>query len=263
MQMVGKHIRGGGERRGGVLAGCLIALAIVGVLVIAGGVFVAMNWRTWAGDGVNTLVEQGVSQSSLPESEKQEVMAVVSNFTNDFKAKKVSLEEFGKVLEELTQSPIMPAMIVMGIETKYITASDLSDEEKAQGSKDLNRFVRGVAEGQISQTKIDDVTEPISAEIDDPNKMSIHTGNLNVEIKAPANVTDDELRAFLANAKAEADAAGIPDEKVEVDWSDEIQAAIDRALGRAPALSDSTDEDAGDDAEHDDNEHDSETESDG
>lgn len=253
-RMIGKRT----HRRGGVLAGCLIALAIVGVLVVGAGIYAAMNWRTWASNGVNTIVEKGIEQSSLPDSEKQEVMAVVNSFTGEFESGDVSVEDFFKVLEQLGQSPVMPAMIVMGIEESYISDSELTDEEKADGSKQLSRFVRGVAEGTISQTKIDDVTEPIHAPMDATDKVAIHTGNINVELKNPKSVTTEELRTFLANAKAEADAAEIPDEKVEIDWSDELQLAIDRALGRAPQLPEAepeaeahADDDADDAAEED------------
>jgi hypothetical protein len=232
MQYFRKHT----QRRGGVLAGCLIALAVVGVLVVALGIYAAMNWRGWASGAMNTAVEKGLAQSSLPEAEKQEVLAVVTSFTDEFEAGDISMEQFAKVMEELSKSPVLPAMIVMGIEKSYITDSELTDEEKADGSKQLSRFVRGVSEETISQTKIDDVTEPIHAAMSDPKKVSIHAGNINLELKQPGDVSTEELRAFLANAKAEADAASVPDEKIEVDWSDELQLAIDKALGRAPAL---------------------------
>lgn len=247
MQMAGRMMTNRTPRRGGVLAGCLIALAVVGVLVAGVSIYVMMNWRGWMSNGVNRVVEDGLAQSSIPEAEKQEVMSVVTSFTADFTAGEVSLEDFAKVLEQLTKSPVMPAMIVVGIEEGYIAKSDLTDEEKADGSKQLSRFVRGVSEGTISQTKIDDVTEPIHAELSDGDKMSIHAGNINVDIKNPDKVTVEELRAFIANAKAEADAAGVPDEKTEIDWSAEIQGAIDRALGRAPALPESGGDDAADD----------------
>ena len=194
MQMIG-HMNGvRSRRRGGVLAGCLIALAIVGVIVVGVGIYAAMNWRTWASDLANTIVEKGVEQSSLPEAEKLEVMGVVNTFTGEFEAGDVSVEDFFKVLEQLGESPVMPAMIVMGVEKSYITDSELTDEEKADGSKQLGRFVRGVAAGTISQTKIDDVTQPIHAQMSDSDKVSIHTGNLNVDLKNPENVTSQEPR---------------------------------------------------------------------
>ncbi|MDQ7012466.1 MAG: hypothetical protein Q9O74_01055 [Planctomycetota bacterium] len=239
-------------RRGGVLGGCLVALAIVGVVLIAGGIYVATNWRGWASTGVNRLVETGLNQSSIPDAEQQEVMAVVGAFTDEFEAGDISVEQFIQVAEKLAESPVMPAMIVMGIQQSYLAESELTDEEKADGSKQLSRFVRGLSEEKISTTKIDDVTEPIHAAPGDADMFAIHSNNLNIELKNPSKVTADELRAFLANAKAAADEADVPDEKIEIDWSDELQAAIDRGLGRAPALPEAGDNEAGDDESGDD-----------
>lgn len=250
MQHVSKHTR----RRGGILGGCLIALAIIGVVLIAGGIFVAMNWRGWASSGVNKIVQKGLEESSIPDAEQQEVLAVVGSFTDEFEAGDISVEQFAKVVDELTKSPVMPAMIVMGIDQSYLADSELSDEEKADGAKQLSRFVRGLSEEKIPQTRIDDVTEPIHANPGDADRFAIHSNNLNIELKSPSKVTADELRAFLANAKAEADAADMPDETIEIDWSDEVQGAIDRALGRAPALPESDGDGAGEQESGDDDE---------
>ncbi|HZW08859.1 MAG TPA: hypothetical protein VFF69_03065 [Phycisphaerales bacterium] len=230
-----------GMRRGGVLAGCLIAAAVVAILLVIGAVFVAMNWRSWTSQALHSAVQAAVSESALPAQEQQEVMAVADEFTAEFKAGEVSAAQFGQVLKQVSESPIMPAMVVMGVERSYIEKSSLSPEEKAEGAKHLSRFVRGVREGKISQTKIDDVTEPIHAPIGSSDKVAIHAGNINVELKQPEDVKPEELSRFLANAKAEADAAGIPDEKFEIDWSEELRGAIDRAMGRAePAADEAT-----------------------
>ena len=223
-----------GNRRGGVIAGCLIALGVLLVILVIVGIIVAVNWRSWTSRGLHSLVQTGVSSSAMPAEEQSEVMAVVDKFTAQFEAGDVSARQFGNVFKELAESPIIPAMIVMSVEADYITKSTLGDEEKATGSKDLSRFVRGVYDGSISQTKIDDVTEPIHAAMGASNKIAVHSGNVNIELKRPEDVTPEELRQFLANAKAEADKAGVPDERFEIDWSDELQKVIDRATGRAP-----------------------------
>lgn len=224
-----------GVRTGGILAGCLVAVGVIVVLLVIGGVILALNWRSWTSKGMQSIVQAAVDKSTLPEAEKQEVLAVVDEFTAEFEAGDVTASQFGRVFEELTKSPLIPAMLVMSVDSGYIAKSELTPEEKTEGSKNLSRFVRGVFDGSISQTKIDDVTEPIHAEPNDANKVSIHTNNINLELKAPESVKPEELRAFLANADAEADAAGVPDERFEVDWSAELQSAIDRAMGRAPA----------------------------
>jgi hypothetical protein len=50
-------------------------------------------------------------------------------------------------------------------------------------------------------------------------------------------VTDDQLRAFLAAAKTEADEANVPEELEPFDPSDEIKSIIDEAMAEpvAPA----------------------------
>jgi hypothetical protein len=222
-----------GTRRGGVLAGCLVALAVVGVLVAAGVIYASMHWRGWAGAGMRNVVTKAVEAASLPEQEKAEIVAVVDGFVADFERGDVTLEQLTKVGEEVAKSPLMPAMVIGGVNHEYIAGSDLPEEEKAAGSESLSRFVRGVFEGTISQTRIDDVTEPIHAPPGSSNKVSINAGNLSVQLKASEDVTTEELRAFLANAKAEADAAGVPEGRFEIDWSEELRLAIDRALGRA------------------------------
>ncbi len=73
--------------------------------------------------------------------------------------------------------------------------------------------------------------------------MRINANNLNLELKMPEDVTPEELQAFLANCKSQADDAGVAPERYEIDMAAEFSAAIDRALGRAPAL---PDPDAGD-----------------
>ncbi|MBK7404014.1 MAG: hypothetical protein IPJ41_05145 [Phycisphaerales bacterium] len=224
-----------GRRRGGIVAGCLIALGVVVVLLVIGGIIVAMNWRNWTGRGLHAIAQKSIAQSSLPIEEQNQVMAVIDNFTAEFEAGKVSAGQFGEVFKQFGESPIVPAMIVAGIQTEYIDKSTLTDEEKAEGSKDLSRFVHGVRNGQISQTKIDDVTQPIAAPLGSNSKFAIHSNNVNIELKKPEDVTPEELKEFLGNAKAEADKAGVADEKFIIDWSDELQKVIDKALGRIPA----------------------------
>jgi hypothetical protein len=52
--------------------------------------------------------------------------------------------------------------------------------------------------------------------------------------KLRPKLTDEELRAFLAEAKKQADDAGIPDQPADIDPSGEIKKIVDEALA-APA----------------------------
>jgi len=48
--------------------------------------------------------------------------------------------------------------------------------------------------------------------------------------KLRPTLTDDDLRAFFAEAKQQADAAGIPEQPADVDPSEEIKQIVDEAL---------------------------------
>ena len=51
------------------------------------------------------------------------------------------------------------------------------------------------------------------------------------EVQVKEDLSDEELRSFLAKAKTAADEAGVPEEVPEVDPSDEIRKVIDEAMG--------------------------------
>ncbi len=80
------------------------------------------------------------------------------------------------------------------------------------------------------------MTEPIAYTGGPGEVMRINANNLNLELKMPEDVASEELLAFLANCKSQADAAGIPPERYSIDMAAEFAAAIDRAMGRAPEL---------------------------
>lgn len=227
------------ERRGGVLQGCLVALGVLVLLVVIGVVIVAMNWRGWTAN----LMEQGITaiidQAELSDADADAMKQEVASLMQDFKDKKVSVEDLGHVAEELAQSPVMTAATVMFVDKSYVQSSALTDEEKSEGTTQVSRFMRGLFDGDIPKTKIDDVTAPLQFQPGGNTTkppVQIHANNINLELKNPADVTTEELKIFLANCKQSADDAKVPPERYEVDMPGEFSAAIDRALGRAPAL---------------------------
>lgn len=222
--------------RGGIVAGCLIALGVVVLLAVIGAIIVAMNWQKWTASLLNKGMVAAVDETSLSLEEKQSVKAVIDDFTDEFRQGNITIQQFGQVVQEITESPMLPGIVFASLDKMYIQGSALSDEEKTQASKDVGRFVRGVFDGSISQTRIDDVTEPLHYKGGGQGPISIHANNLNIELKNPKDVTLEELKDFVANAKAEADKASVPDEAFTIDYASELKAAIDRALGRAPAL---------------------------
>lgn len=202
------------------LIGCLAVAAVSIVLIVLAGVWVVRNLRGWAADGGAQAIEQGIDASDMPAAEKQDVKVQVDRVVDAFRQGRLSGEQLGRIMEKLADSPLMSMFIVSAIDTHYFAKSGLSDEEKAEGRKTLQRFVRGVIDGKIDQQAVDAVMAHIADRRPDG------------EWQLRNQVSDDELRAALQAAKLRADEAGIPEEPEVVDPSDEVKRIIDEAMAQ-------------------------------
>ncbi len=209
-------------RRAGTMKGCLIAMAVF-VVIVAGVVWwVSANWRSLAVGAIKAPMIQVINDSSLPDDQKARVTAKIDTLAEDFKSGKISTDQMGKVLEAVAHSPIMPVSMVLMFDEHYVKPSKLPEAEKAAGRRTMERFARGMYEKKISEDRWNAASAPLT--VPGPSGKP--------EFKQV--VTDEELRQFLANLKAEADKAAIPDEDFKINMADELDKAIDQALG-APA----------------------------
>ncbi len=211
------------RRRGSVLKGCLIAVFIVIALLVVGIVIVVMNWRGWFASAASAGVEAMVNASYLPATEKQETMVHVNQLMDDFRDGNVTMGDLERVLNELERSPVFPVGATMWFEQAYVTPSAMPDEEKADARRTLDRFARGLYEEKIPLRASDDVLAPMMETTPDGDEQ------------LKENPTIDDIRAALANMQQRADDANIPDESFEIDISDEVKNAIDRALAATTA----------------------------
>ena len=228
-----------------VKVGCTALLVIV-VLAMAAGFWVALNWRGWAADGSRKAFAALIEKTGLPDEQKQGMIAHVDALAAEFEAGTVSARDLIAVVEEVSRSPIIPAAIVAAMYEGYIRPSSLSDEEKAQAGVVLRRFAQGVYEKSIPESAIGPTLDPISAPRGDSG-ISIGTGRTEYHLKEPKSVTPDELRTFIANAKARADEAGVSEVVEEVDFAAELGRAINAALGRSTPATESGSDPSGDD----------------
>ena len=90
----------------------------------------------------------------------------------------------------------------------------MSEQEKADAILAVQRVARGVYEKKISKEEIDEITKPIA----DLRR------NRNWTLKE--NPTRMEIDQFIANAKAAADAAMIPNEPFDLNIAEELKRAI-------------------------------------
>lgn len=202
----------------GCLRGCLIAGVVL--LVLAGIVafWIANNWRAWVSDLGVEAVDQMLAESDLSDQERKEVGEQVDRIAEAFRSGQLSGEQLGEAVQKIIESPLMPSLVVSAANEKYLNDSGLTDEEKAQGRIDLQRFVRGMMDEKIKEDQFEEVIAHIAEKQED--------GQWQFRDKA----TDEQLRALLKSAREKADAAEIPAEVEEIDPSDEIRRIIDETL---------------------------------
>jgi hypothetical protein len=200
------------------LIGCLGVFAVMLVLAVVGGIWVSRNWRGWFADFGSQAINQGIDSSDLPPQEKVEVKVQVERVAKAFRDGQISNEQASAIVKKLMESPLMPSFVVMAVERKYFDRSKLSDEEKAEGRQALKRFARGVFDDKIKDKGIDSVMAHVADR------------RPNGQWELRQAVSDEELRAALSEAKAQADAADIPPAPENIDPSDEVKRIIDESL---------------------------------
>jgi hypothetical protein len=225
--------RGAMSRRGGILQGCLIAVAIVLVLVIAGGIFVYMNARGWSASLMQTVAVEAVNQSDLPESEKPEIIAVFDDLSESFRSGDVTLEELIEVFTDLDKTPVFALGTVLQFEGAYVGKSGLTDEQKAAAKLTLNRVAQGLADNRLSWDQATAILKPVT----------VKDANGDDDLLMPDETNDEQIREVIANAEAAVTEAGITDAYKEIDLSEEfrkhIEARLGRTIGSAGAAADS------------------------
>lgn len=218
------------QRRGGWLLGCGIALAVVVAILIGVGVYIAMNARSWTASAMDQGFSQLIADAPIDDREKLETQAVWDEFVARFRDKKVSFAQLGEVFTQVAQSPVLPAGIAMGVGESYFGKSSLTDEQKADGKKQVARIAEGIASEQIDPSVLREVLAPLRAGPTEKDVVQFELKGTQMRVKVPKNVTDDELLAFIESARKVADENSLPEEPAPFDLSSELQKAIDTAL---------------------------------
>lgn len=200
------------------LTGCLIVFVVVLVLGTIAGIWIWRKLPEWGADFASQGAKQAISETDLPEEEKAEISVQIDRLADAARARKLSMSQLGEFFQNFVQSPLMTTLAMSMIDKKYIEPSGLTDDEKAEARITVQRFMRGAIDQKISEADIEKAMSPVSTRKPD--------GTTELKNK----VTDDELKAFLATAKEQADAAEIPEEVEAVDPSDEFKRLVDKTL---------------------------------
>ncbi|TWT34500.1 hypothetical protein [Blastopirellula retiformator] len=212
--------KSGGSAVPKVLLGCLVAIIVLVVIACGVGYYVLSNLKSMGVDLVAGVATQAIDDSQLPEDQKVGLKEQIDRVATGYKSGEISDEQFGRIFENLQDSPVISAIPVMVIQSSYIQNSGLTDEEKADAKKTLDRAAHGLFEKTITMEELD------------PAMENVATRDAEGDWEIKQNVTDEELKAFITDTKKVCDEHGIPDEDFQVDIVAELKKAIDDALAK-------------------------------
>lgn len=214
------------SKDGGCLKGCLIATVVLLLLTALSGWYASNNWRSWAGSLGRTMVTEVLDETELPAQEKTEILEQVQRVITALEEGSLTSAQAEDLSTQLAESPLSAPVVVFAIEKKYFDSSGLSAEEKETGRMTLRRCVRGLLDEELTEDDADAVLSYVR--VPDPE-------GTEGPWEFRDDVTDDELREFLAEAKKRADNAGVAETVEEIDPSDEIKRIVDSVLNRESA----------------------------
>jgi hypothetical protein len=207
----------------GIANALLITIIVILVIFVAAGVYAVKNRHIWIAHGLTAAMNAVINNSELPSQEKSQVTEIIKQINKGYLAGEISTAELGLIFEGMAKCPALTIGLVTQFEQSYVVPSGLSSAEKLDADTDLNRLARGLSEGKIGW----EIAETILAGISDVGEDGNH------QLKAPADVSDQEIREVLVAVKNAADEAGISEMKVEIDISDEFRKSVEQALGRS------------------------------
>jgi hypothetical protein len=208
-------------------SGIATALLVGGIafllIVVAIGVYAVNNYNVWIAHGITAGMNAVINNSGIPEQEKAEVTQIISQLKEGYLSQEITMAELGQVLEAMGACPALPIGLVVQFEQSYVAPSGLNSDEKTAANLHLNRLARGLADGRIDWSVIEQILDPIS----DPGADG------KQHLRSPDRVSDDEIFEVLVTAKEIADEAGISEEMIAIDISDEFLKSVEEALGRS------------------------------
>ncbi len=211
------------KTQSGIATALLVGLIAVFLIFVAGGVYAVKNYKVWIAHGITAGMNAVINSSAIPEQERAEVTRIISQLKDDYLAEEITIAELGLILEAIGTCPALPIGLVVQFEQSYVVPSGLSGDEKMAAGLHLNRLARGLADGRIDWSMSEQILAPIS----DPGEDGNH------HLRSPGLVSDDEIREVLVTTKNFADEAGISEEMIEIDISDEFLKSVEEALGRS------------------------------
>ena len=213
----------------GCAIGCLVAFGLCVVVCAGAGFYAFRQAKTIASSFARQGVESVLDEANLPAEEESAILEQFDRVSEAFQSGDLTMEDLGQITENLAESDIPALITLKAIETRYLDESGLSDAEKEEARKILVRVVQGAIDEKFDQADIKRLTDHFLVS-PDPSAEA-----LPEEIGADdwkQSMTDDELRALIADARELVESKDIPEVDEEIRISDVLRGAIDEVMSQ-------------------------------
>lgn len=205
------------------LFGCL-GIALISVLVCGGGLyFVTKNARSLTSGAITGIARAAVNETPIPSDQKTRINAQLDRVSDEFVAKRLSMEQVGSVLETIVQSPEFAIGAAYYTAKSHILKSTLDASAKTEAQSTFMRLVHGYMEDTIDDADFQSVIAPL------------YTSDANGNQKFKSTLPTGELILMIQSAREVVEAAGVPMDVLELDVATTVERSVDDMLSQDAA----------------------------
>lgn len=213
---------------GGTRSGCwryaAIGCVVLILLGLVGGYFAYRAGRklvlSAAATKLSGAVEVLTTELALDQTQKDALQKSISRLTERMKKDDLSLRKFRQLLVDLGNSPLAVYLVLRFLDQHHLAVSGLSEEEKGEGRRTMDRLVRATAEQKITRQQLEQLLQAVP-------QVDPSTAARQIQ---PA-LSDGELRSILDAIRQAVDTAQIPDETYTIDVVGEVERLVEKTLG--------------------------------
>ncbi|MCP4506063.1 MAG: hypothetical protein GY826_06670, partial [Fuerstiella sp.] len=131
-------------------------IMVFGIIVAAiAAWYIANNVRELGADLAAGAMKNGLKELKLPADQQQRIFARIDEVSQNFKDKKITLEQVGLIFQEIAEGPLMPAGMSLVVERAYLDESGFEEDEKDAARIATRRFTHGTIRQMISLPLMD------------------------------------------------------------------------------------------------------------
>jgi hypothetical protein len=208
-----------------------VGCAVVLLIALGAGIWVALSWKGWAVDAAMFGIEHGMDMN-ISEEEQTQIRTRLEGLAEDFKSGELSGEELGRIVEALADGPIFPMAVASAYEKHHIlNKADLNQEEKDECVHQLHRLIRALSEESIHANEVEMLMDPVMSTTTVTTDGTTTSSNKTLK----KHTTREEVLEATANIKARCDELGVSNDPYPFNFANELDKALDKALGEQGA----------------------------